>query len=289
MKMMRNKSFAAFILTNGRPDKVVTHKALRGAGYTGRIVIVLDTDDPTADNYKKQFPDDKIVIFDKERVAKTFDEADNFNDRRAIAYARNYCFELAKEMGVKNFIQLDDDYTGFHYSFDHTGEYHPTKINDLDSVFDIVVDFHNSTKVHSVAMAQGGDFIGGGNNPNWKKKYLRKAMNTFFCRTDRPFKFLGRVNEDVTTYTHGASKGLLFFTIMLIRINQQQTQSTSGGMTEMYRESGTYVKSFYTVMQAPSSCKISTIPPSFRIHHSIDWRRAVPVLLPQEHKKGATK
>ena len=25
-------------------------------------------------------------------------------------------------------------------------------------------------------------------------------MNSFFCRTDRPFKFLGSINEDVNAY-----------------------------------------------------------------------------------------
>ena len=52
-------------------------------------------------------------MFSKEEMSKTFDEGDNFNDRRCIIYARNACFELAKKVGCKQFIQLDDDYTDF--------------------------------------------------------------------------------------------------------------------------------------------------------------------------------
>jgi len=41
--------FAALILTHGRPDRVHTYFALRNAGYTGRILIVIDNEDKTAD------------------------------------------------------------------------------------------------------------------------------------------------------------------------------------------------------------------------------------------------
>ncbi|EFC6976332.1 hypothetical protein DFZ72_21860 [Escherichia coli] len=34
--------FCAFILTHGRPDKVLTYRTLRRAGYTGKIFIVVD-------------------------------------------------------------------------------------------------------------------------------------------------------------------------------------------------------------------------------------------------------
>lgn len=33
--------FCAFILTHGRPDKVLTYRTLRRAGYTGKILSLL--------------------------------------------------------------------------------------------------------------------------------------------------------------------------------------------------------------------------------------------------------
>ncbi|MBF8851426.1 hypothetical protein FC325_12155 [Escherichia coli] len=39
--------FCAFILTHGRPDKVLTYRTLRRAGYTGKIFIVVDDEDKT--------------------------------------------------------------------------------------------------------------------------------------------------------------------------------------------------------------------------------------------------
>jgi hypothetical protein len=41
--------FAIFILTHGRPHDVVTFQTLRDCGYTGKIVIVIDNEDKTAD------------------------------------------------------------------------------------------------------------------------------------------------------------------------------------------------------------------------------------------------
>ena len=114
----------------------------------------------------------------------------------------------------------------------------------------------------------------------------RKAMNTFICDVQRPFKFLGRINEDVNTYTRNTSTGDLFFQTNQLCITQKQTQSNSGGMTDVYLDSGTYVKSFFSVMYMPSSVKISTMGNCYkRIHHTIHWKHTAPKILREEWKK----
>ena len=88
-----NNSFVALILTHGRPDKVYTYDTLRKRGYTGDIIVVVDNEDATLEEYKKKFPD--VYVFDKKAVAAQIDEGDNFQDRRAIIYARNAAFQIA--------------------------------------------------------------------------------------------------------------------------------------------------------------------------------------------------
>ena len=110
---MRHNGFVAFILTHGRPDRVLTYEKLRKHGYTGTIYIVCDDEDKTLPEYRKRFGD--VLVFSKSEIAKTFDEGDNFGDRRAIIYARNACFELAQQIGATHFIELDDDYTYFKF------------------------------------------------------------------------------------------------------------------------------------------------------------------------------
>jgi len=111
-------------------------------------------------------------------------------------------------------------------------------------------------------------------------------MNTFICSVDRPFKFMGRINEDVNTYTRLGSVGQLFFTVPNVNISQIQTQANSGGMTELYLDSGTYVKSFYTIMFQPSSVKISLMGSIHkRLHHMVSWKNTVPLIISEQHKK----
>ena len=281
------KDFAAFILSHGRANNVITYDTLRKTGYTGDIYIIIDNEDKTAKEYYDKFGD-KVVMFDKKKIAKTFDEADNFNDRRAIVYARNACFDIAKDLDIKYFIQLDDDYTTFRFAANDKGEYitSNTSITQLDKIFEAMLNFYKSTNIHSIAMAQGGDFIGGENSRVFKEKLARKCMNSFICSTDRPFQFVGRINEDVNNYTHKGSLGYLFFTIATVRLEQKQTQSNEGGMTDIYLDNGTYIKSFYSIIFQPSAVTISLMGnKNNRLHHRVNWNATTPVILDEKYKK----
>jgi hypothetical protein len=279
---MRN-DFVVFILTHGRPRKQETIKRLLSSGYTGEYYYVIDNEDSTADEYRELYGD-KVVQFDKSEVAKTFDEGDNFSDRRAIAYARNACYDIARSLGKKYFLELDDDYTLFRYmirddmSFPR-GEY---AIKSLDKVFDLVVDFYESTPASVLAFAQGGDYL----TSQTDLKHMRKCMNTMFCSVDRQVEFLARMNEDVCTYTTHGNRGILFMTIPFCSVNQIATQSNPGGITELYKAVGTYVKSFYSVMYCPSSVTVQLLKQSHeRLHHRIDWKSTVPKIVPERYKK----
>jgi len=282
---MRNKDFAVFILTHGRPDKVITLKNLEKSGYTGRVFIVIDNEDKTAEKYKENFGD-KVIMFDKLAVSKTFDTGDNFEDRRAIVYARNVCFQLARERKIKYFIELDDDYTAFDFRVIDTIS-KPKPASNLNAVLDTFIDYFKKIPAKSIAMSQGGDFIGGIDNGTGLYRFSkRKCMNSFICSTDRPFQFIGRINEDVNTYCRNGSTGDLFLTIPFFSFTQLQTQQNSGGMTELYLDGGTYLKSFYSVMYQPSSVKISVMGQSHRrIHHKICWNNTVPCIIDEKFKK----
>lgn len=150
-----------------------------------------------------------------------------------------------------------------------------------------MLNFLDDTGALTVALAQGGDFIGGVDNGNFKRKLLRKAMNSFFCRTDRPYKFFGRINEDTTMYVRYGETGHLIFTTMLFMLNQGQTQKNKGGLTEMYLDSGTFVKSFYSVMYSPSCVKVAAMGDKhMRMHHQVKWECCTPKILSYKYKKG---
>lgn len=282
-----NDNFCIFILTHGRPDNVLTLKTLKRQGYTGKVYIVIDNEDETAPEYYRLFGN-KVIIFDKEAISKTFDNADNFNNRKTIVYARNACFSIAKELGIPYFMQLDDDYKDFNYRIDSNKDYalKTPQIKSLDRLFTLLLKYYQNTTAKAICIAQGGDFIGGAQGTFAKMKLSRKAMNSFICSTLRPFTFFGRINEDVNTYTYTASTGNLFITIPFVSLNQKQTQSNKGGMTDTYLESGTYIKSFYTILFHPSSVVIRLMGDKHkRLHHHINWNKTVPKIIDEKHKK----
>ena len=111
-------------------------------------------------------------------------------------------------------------------------------------------------------------------------------MNSFFCSTDRPFQFLGSINEDVNTYTTLGSRGDIFFTFTNIQLDQKDTQTNAGGMTDEYAITGTFVKSFHSVIMQPSSVKASIMNANYnRIHHSINWKNTTPMILDEKYKE----
>lgn len=283
---MNKKEYVVFILSYGRADKVYTYQTLIKQGYTGEIYLICSDDDKNLNEYKKQFQN--VYVFSKDDYINTFDIADNFDDKRVVVYARNAVFDIAKELGYKYFIVLDDDYKTFRYTVDNNYNYLTKQrlCKDLDFQFNALLKYYKSIKAKTLCIAQDGDFIGGAGCSVFQKKLSRKAMNFFVCSTERRFQFIGRINEDVNTYVHFGSKGDLFLTICELRLNQLQTQQNTGGLTEFYLDGGTYVKSFYTLIFNPSSVKVSlvgTIHP--RLHHRINWNNTVPRIIQETYKK----
>jgi hypothetical protein len=286
MKKVIRGEFAVFILSHKRSDNIKTIKALKNCGYTGDVYIIVDDLDPTIGEYKSKFGD-KVVVFDKKKSAESFDVGDNFKNYISTSYVRNVMHDIAKDLGIRYFIQLDDDYTTFGYKFNKECEYKARRTKNLDEIFNLMCMIVDIPVVKSFAMAQGGDYIGGKNSRFGKKiTFFRKVMNSFVCRVDKPFKFLGRMNEDVNMYLVNGRKGEIFFTTNFISLSQVATQKGKGGMSDIYLDRGTYVKSFYSIMYCPSCVDIAMMGTERRrIHHRISWKNAVPCIMSEKYLK----
>ena len=290
--MKYREDFCIFILSANRPDKNYTWNTVKKYNYSGKVYVVVGTDDKQLERYKEVYKDN-LIIFDKEDYKGKFDKMDNFDNKNYVVYPRNACFDIAKKMKFKYFIAFDDDYTAFSYKFLKNLEYKHNSIKQydigiLEFIFDEMIKLlETNENILTVAMAQCGDFMGGKEGVFASKIFLkRKAMNSFLCKTERKFEFIGSFNEDVNMYLHYGSLGKLAFTFNIIALSQQSTQKTKGGLTEVYLEQGTFVKSFYSVMLNPSAVKIMTLGiTDKRIHHKILWKYVTPKLLDPKYKK----
>ena len=282
---MVRDNFAIFILSHGRADNMLTTKTLDKCNYTGKWYIIIDNEDKQADMYRTNFGKDRVIMFDKLEKSKNTDTMDIQEKRNIVLFARNSCHEIAKNLGLDYFLVLDDDYTEFRMRYDRDGVFSSIYVKDLDAIIEETLEFLDTTGALTVAFAQTGDFIGGMGSKVFKERLTRKAMNSFFCRTDKPFEFLGRINEDVNMYCTLGSRGNLIFTIADMSLNQQDTQQNKGGLTDSYLDNGTYVKSFYSVMCCPSFVKVAEMGCGHkRMHHLVDWEHGVPKIISDRFK-----
>ena len=291
------RKFAVFILTHGRSGNVKTYDALRKWGYTGKIYLLVDDEDSEIAQYKAIYKNE-VLVFPKQDAVKITDAGNNFGRKDSPVFARNWNFNVAKKLGLTHFLQLDDDYTAFRWSCNNDLEFlskSPTyETRKLDISIQATLDFLDVSGAFAVAWAQTGDFMGGPGSSGMQcirgKIPMRKVMNSFFLRTDRPFCFLGTMNDDVSAYVSHGSRGMLFLTIPRMKILQGVTQAKAGGLTDLYQAFGTYVKSFHTVLYAPSCTKINTMGKTERrIHHRISWKQAVPLIISEKYRKRKDK
>lgn len=288
---MTPDDFGVFILSHGRADNVQTVPTLRRGNYTGKICIVIDNEDESGDEYRKNYGSmENVCVYEFDRSVCDNINGDNRPDRKTVTFARNETFRIAKEFGWTHFLMLEDDYGGIYYRYPDGPHLKALLVPNLDELFQVMTKFLIESNATTICFAQAGDYIGGLDKYNeWGNK-SRKVMNSFFCTTDKPFRFLGRMNDDVNMYVVLSSRGHLFYTTRDVAINQGGTQANAGGMTTEYLSSGTYVKSFYSVMMAPSCVRVDSMGWHFRrIHHKVYFNNLSPKIVSDDYKKSDKK
>ena len=136
--------YAVFILTHGRADNVATYKTLRKAGYSGKIYLVIDDEDDQEDQYRAIYGDE-VVQFCKQDYIDRSMCINPDKPRKVILYARNACFDIAKNLGITHFIEMDDDYKEFQYRWEQDGKLKFKNIKNIDKVFAAMFQFLDDT------------------------------------------------------------------------------------------------------------------------------------------------
>lgn len=282
---MVDENFAVFILTHGRAENVITLKALEKAGYSGKTYLVIDDEDEQEDLYREKYGE-QVIQFCKKEAAEKTDVMTPSRKRNAVVFARNECWNIAKQLGLTHFCVLDDDYKNFGIRYIDDGKLKEAKISEIDSIFTALIEFLDNSGAITVCMAQGGDYIWGADGGFFRKGLSRKAMNVWFMKTDRQFQYMGLTNEDTNMYVTLGGIGKLMFTVTNISVNQIQTQDNPGGLTDIYKQDGTFIKSFYSVMCRPDCVKVAAMGDHYmRMHHNVEWGYCVPKIINEKWRK----
>jgi len=275
---MISDEFAVFVHSYQRLS-FTTIKTLHRLNYTGKIYLQISDEDKYIEKYKevvKDYKNVELIIYKKER---DFDLMTNINDLRSQAFAYNASIKIAKRLGLKYFLILDDDYKNFYFKKGQ-GDNASSKVKNLDNIFFALINFLKNTNIFCLSITQTGD------QPYYYFTLFRKAMNFLLFETKKipdDFKFLGFTNEDVNTYLRYGNIGYIFLTYPQVTLRQTQTQMQEGGYTEVYIDYGTFYKSFFSVMILPSACRVKFVSSVGRLHHFVKWDFAVPKILPYRY------
>lgn len=151
-----------------------------------RRVIVVSDDDPTLDQYVRYFGRENLYIINKDACQKErpVDLGDAYSFKGVISWARNTQFKVARDLGYKYFVTLEDDYSDIVLRAFYRDSLMASSRYSLTERFDETAEVHfrlldSAPFLNSVGLAQGGDYIGGCGALG-KKGFQMKTMNAIF-------------------------------------------------------------------------------------------------------------
>ena len=244
---MRN---VVLIISHKRPQ-CSTVKALKNAGYLGEWFIVADDLDQTS--YEEIYPE-HVIRFSKMRYLRETDTADNFGRLTTPVYARNACFEIAKERGYDCFGLFDDDLTAFTYRFVQGGKLKSKKINKFTEIFEEYCQYVLSAGFACGGFVNGGRIIGGIQNSLVKKRFLCSAAAAFVINTHmEQTEFTGTIWEDIIYSYLNNMRGKIVRAFMPVVIQTAPPRTAKeGGCVELYASNSVYMCESYCKMTVPS-------------------------------------
>lgn len=249
--------FAVFICTHGRPDRQYTLQTLRKSGYTGKVYLVLDDEDETEQEYRNLYPEDDILMFDKQSFIETSDTGTIENQRKCILYAKNACEEFAKHLELPAFVIADDDILKLRYRYIEDKKLKTADITtDLDSVIDVYVDIMLTCDMAATGFGFAQFYFTGVNSfsPDNIQKY-RVPYNFVFRNSKFEVDWKSWFGEDIVTAVYWGRVGQLWTAIPHVQQEIVALASADGGMKDTYDSNSDIRLAMQNVMYLPAELK----------------------------------
>ena len=255
-------AYPIFIPSKGRWQSRLTSKWWDQLGIHYRLVIEPDE----YDNYLNEVKDESKLLKLDMSYKEKYDLCDEYGLTKTTGSgpARNFIWDTAEKEGWEWHWIMDDNIRRFRRM--HNNRKIPVRNG---APLKIIEDF--ATRYKNVAMAGPHyDYF----YPSREKKHpFTLNSRIYSCnliRTDSPFRWRGRYNEDTILSLDMLKAGwctLLFNTILQDKVS---TQVMKGGNTDQLYAQGTKDKSQMIVDLHPDVCKISF--KYGRWHHHCNYR-----------------
>ena len=277
-------NYAIFICTHGRPDEQHTLKALRKAGYTGKIILVVDDEDDTVPELMlKTYGDAEIVRFCKQHYIDTVDIGRSDAKRKAILYAKCACEDVAKERNLDAFVIADDDITDFRFRYESDGKLLTQYVTkNMDVIIESYLTFILDCNVCMTSFGTNQMFMGGRISDERKGEF-RIPYNFLFRNTSISFNWISEMNEDtISVLAEHGNKYMIQLPFIKLEMKELMA-GAKGGMTEFYNQMTTGTRIGTILMYSPSNVKY--IATAKKITHAIKKDNAFPKLISSSIKR----
>lgn len=273
-----------YICTHGRPDKQITLKALRDAGYTGKIILVLDDEDETISGYYDNLDMcDDFVFFKKQSIIDTTNTTSSPPNRKTILYAKNACEIDAEKRGLDVFAICDDDIPGFRYRYVEDGSCKSLTItHNMDKVIQSYMEYLLDSDITATSFGMAQFYFSGENcfSPETMLKW-RVPYTFVFRNAKHTVDWVSDYGEDITTAIECANQGKFMMASPFVQMNLSPMGVGEGGMVELHKD--TFRLAEYGHVWHPTSEQIKYYKD--RWMSTIKRESAFPMLISSKHKQ----
>lgn len=248
---MSNSNFAVFITTHGRPQ-CLTYHTLKDANYTGQMFCVVDTTDSKIGEYKENFGDTNVLVFDKMKYIDKVDKLTNEQILSTVLYARLACYDFARMNNIEYFMIVDDDITLFKFRMLLDDKLRSIQVTDFDRTINTILDYFSSAPISVLGIADSGIYFGGKNGV-YAKKVRHMFSVCYLCKTADEIEFKSVCFEDMYASISNNRAGKVCFEILdMCQVSEPMGLcTTEGGTTEFYKNNSAYKRSFYDIVSFP--------------------------------------
>ena len=246
--------FCVLIISYGRPDKCTTAEWLEKMNYSRPWYVVCSTDDAKLDGYKKRYGE-RVIVFNKDEIF--FDKLDNFGLKKVGSYARQACFPIARNLGYRFFVSLDDDYHGLFWRYLNRklNKLCTRKCTHLDGMFAAMFQFIDvSDSILELDFGVDGLFCGGASSKNVYSDLILKGFNSHFNDVEKWIEYKGTFFDDMNACIGEGVRGRIIFTVPLASMRVEKFGE--GVMSKSYNDVGMINVAFYSLMLCPSAVTI---------------------------------
>lgn len=282
--------FAVFILSHNRAERVETFDTLKAAGYTGKLYIVVDDEDPQLDRYRERFDgrkDVELLVFGKEPMMDVADTVYPEKKRSSALYARNFIEQYAVFTGIDVFAMMDDDITSLRFRWVEEGSVKSQIVSyTMDKVFEFYGQYMLDADIATTSFPFSMFYISGTSGLDKKITESRHTYQIHIRNTNFPVDWVSVINQDTITQLQTMQVGYIWWSIPFLVFDAEPMNSKSGGLKTVYDSIKDFDMAFLAVMSNPSCCKVAySSGPRSTMQIKEDKHTSYPMIISERYMK----